>query len=110
MLGIGEYLWRLAPGNPILRRVVEGGAKRKRNLFIRCAYLGFLIVVVCFSLANSNLGTAKLGELAKISAAIFEKLSYVQLALIAMLSPIFTAGAITRKRTARPTTFSWPRR
>src|SRR5208282_4675032 len=90
MLGFGEYFWRLGAGNPILLRVVEGGGKRKRDLFIRCAYLGFLIIVVCFLLAGSNLGSAKLGDLAKISAAMFENLSYVQLALIAMLSPIFT--------------------
>ena len=44
MLGVGDYLWRLVPANPILLRVVEAGGKRKRDLAIRCAYLGLLVV------------------------------------------------------------------
>jgi ABC-type transport system involved in multi-copper enzyme maturation permease subunit len=100
MLGITDYIWRLVPGNPILLRVVDAGGKRKRDLFIRCGYLGFLIVVVCFSLATTGdqLASASLADLAKVSAGMFEKLSYVQLGLIAMLAPIFTAGAITQEK------------
>lgn len=99
MLGVGEYFWRLIPGNPILLRVVDSGGKRKRDLFIRCAYLAFLVIVVCVSLATSgDTSTASLGALAKTSADMFQKLSYVQLGLIAMLSPIFTAGAITQEK------------
>jgi len=98
MLGITDYFWRLIPANPILRRVVETGGKRRRDLIIRCAYLGLLIVVVIFSLVGANVGGSSLGQLANKSAEVFQNLSYLQLGLVALLSPIFTAGAITQEK------------
>lgn len=100
MLGIADYFWRLIPANPILLRVVQMGSKRRRDLFIRCSYLAFLIGVVIFSLLGSNdsVGNASLAELAKTSANLFQRMSYCQLALVALLAPIFTAGAITQEK------------
>jgi ABC-type transport system involved in multi-copper enzyme maturation permease subunit len=99
MLGAGEYLWRLIPANPILLRVVETGGKRRRDLFIRCGYLGLLVVVVIISLFSSiNLASANLTELASTSGEIFRVMSYLQLGLVALLAPIFTAGAITQEK------------
>jgi ABC-type transport system involved in multi-copper enzyme maturation permease subunit len=100
MLGIGNYLWRLIPANPILLRVVESGGKRKRDLVIRCAYLGILLFLVIFLLMNGaeSLAGASLAGLAKQSASIFYFMSYVQLFLVALLAPIFTAGAITQEK------------
>ena len=98
MLGIGNYIWRLVPANPILLRVVEAGGKRRRDLFVRCGYLGILIVVVLFAILTSNAGSGSLGELAKISARMFQHMSYLQLGLVALLAPIFTAGAITQEK------------
>src|SRR3954447_18712533 len=100
MLGVGEYAWRLIPANPILLRVVEAGGKRRRDLFVRCGYLGLLILVVIFSLVGSGgtLGGGSLGELAKVSAKLFQQMSYLQLGLVALLAPIFTAGAITQEK------------
>jgi ABC-type transport system involved in multi-copper enzyme maturation permease subunit len=100
MLGIGNYLWRLIPANPILLRVIQSGGKRKRDLLIRSAYLGALVFLVVFLLLNSagSLASASLSDLAKQSAEIFRFMSYVQLALVALLAPIFTAGAITQER------------
>ena len=98
MLGFPAYLNRLLPGNPILRRVVETGGKRRRDLVIRCAYLGLLIFFVISSLASSNFGGQSLGELAKTSASVFQTLSIVQLVLVALLAPVFTAGAITQEK------------
>src|SRR5687768_18135179 len=98
MLGIGEYFWRLIPANPILLRVVEAGGRRRRDLFIRCGYLGLLIFLVIFSLVSSGTGGASLGELAKTSAGIFQRMSYLQLGLVALLAPVFTAGAITQEK------------
>src|SRR5205823_4171465 len=98
MLGITDYLWRLIPANPILLRVVETGGKRRRDLIIRCAYLGLLIFLVIFSLTSSNVGGASLAELAKTSVRVFQNLSYLQLGLVALLAPIFTAGAITQEK------------
>src|SRR5881227_4038477 len=99
MLGITDYLWRLVPANPILLRVVETGGKRKRDLFIRCGYLGLLITLVIFSLvtsSNSVSGTS-LANLAAESGHIFQYMSYLQLGLVALLAPVFTAGAITQE-------------
>src|SRR3954465_4888543 len=100
MLGVHEYLWRLVPANPILLRVVEAGGKRRRDLFVRCGYLALLILVVIFALvgAGGTLGTGSLGELAKVSAKIFQQMSYLQLGLVALLAPVFTAGAITQEK------------
>src|SRR5665213_3682015 len=98
MLGIAEYFWRLVPANPILLRVVQMNGKRRRDLFIRCGYLGLLIGVVIFSLMSPSTSTGNLSELAKTSANVFQKLSYLQLGLVALLSPIFTAGAITQEK------------
>src|SRR5215216_7547574 len=100
MLGIGNYLWRLVPANPILVRVVQAGGKRKRDLLIRCAYLGILLFLVIFLLIQSagNLASASLSDLSKQSSEIFYYMSYAQLALVALLAPIFTAGAITQEK------------
>jgi len=101
MLGITDYAWRLVPANPILLRVVESGGRRRRDLFIRCAYLGLLVFVVLMSLISSNTSVGQgtsLNDLAKMSAQIFQRMSYLQLGLVALLAPIFTAGAITQEK------------
>src|SRR6201995_397941 len=97
MLGIGEYFWRLLPANPILLRVVETGGKKKRDLFIRCGYLALLIVVVLIAIANSG-DTSSLAALHTTSKDTFRMMSYLQLMLVALLAPIFTAGAITQEK------------
>ncbi len=99
-LGFLDYAWRLIPANPILLRVVESGGKRRRDLFIRCGYLGLLVFLVIFSLMSSGSSTAgtDLSALAKESAAIFQRMSYLQLGLVSLLAPIFTAGAITQEK------------
>jgi ABC-type Na+ efflux pump permease subunit len=76
------------------------GGKRRRDLFIRCGYLGFLIGVVIFSLlsASGSFAGMSLDQLAKVSAQLFRTTSYWQLGLVAFLAPIFTAGAITQEK------------
>ncbi|MEO6437391.1 MAG: ABC transporter permease [Tepidisphaeraceae bacterium] len=100
MLGFQGYFWRLIPANPILQRVVQAAGKRRRDLFVRCGYLGLLILVVIFAIVGSTgaTGSAGLGELAKTSSKIFQQMSYLQLGLVALLAPIFTAGAITQEK------------
>src|SRR5438477_5268589 len=99
MLGISDYLWRLVPANPILLRVVESGGKRRRDLFIRATYLGLLVIWVVFSLLTAgNLQGMGLAELSSTSAMLFSRLSYLQLILVALLAPVFTAGAITQEK------------
>ncbi len=100
MLGISDYLWRLVPANPILLRVVESGGKRRRDLLIRCIYLGLLIAIVIFSLATSatSISGMSVRDLSNASGSIFRLMSYFQLWLVALLAPIFTAGAITQEK------------
>jgi ABC-type Na+ efflux pump permease subunit len=97
MLGIAEYAWRLIPANPILVRVVQTKSKRRFDLFVRCGYLGLLVAIVIFSIMSSDTA-GNLDSLAKSSAQLFQTLSYVQLALVCFLAPIFTAGAITQEK------------
>lgn len=99
MLGVHEYFWRLLPANPILLRVVETSGKKRRDLFIRCGYLGLLVVIVLISLATSgDISGLGLAGLSATSQQIFRSLSYLQLGLVALLAPIFTAGAITQEK------------
>lgn len=98
MLGIPAYLWRLVPANPILLRVVSNGGKRLRDLAIRCVYLGALVVLVLLALTNAGSAGSSLAALNVTSTRIFQQLSYLQLALVALLAPIFTAGAITQEK------------
>src|SRR5438105_3342146 len=100
MLGVGDYLWRLVPANPILLRVVCTAGKRRRDLIIRAAYLGLLVLVVTFSTLTTagEASATDLAALAKRSAILFQSMSYLQLALVALLAPIFTAGAITQEK------------
>src|SRR5205823_11174124 len=100
MLGVGDYFWRLVPANPILLRVVSTAGKRRRDLIIRAAYLGLLVMVVIFSILTSGgeVSAMDLAALAKTSSALFQSMSYLQLGLVALLAPVFTAGAITQEK------------
>jgi ABC-type Na+ efflux pump permease subunit len=95
MLGIADYFWRLIPANPILRRVVESASKKRRDLLIRCGYLLLLIILV---LPVWSTDTTDLAKLSRSSENLFQQMSFVQLALVALLAPIFTAGAITQEK------------
>src|ERR1700683_1115552 len=99
MTAIFDYFYRLLPANPILLRVVESGGKRRRDLFIRCIYLGLLVGLVLIAILTSgDAGSTDLSTLAKTSSKIFQEMSYLQLGLVALLAPIFTAGAITQEK------------
>lgn len=83
-----------------MRRVVESGGKRSRDLFIRCGYLGLLISLTTVLLlgGGDDAGSHSLTGLAKLSDHLFKSMSYLQLGLVALLAPIFTAGAITQEK------------
>ena len=72
------------------------GGKRTRDLIIRCAYLGLLVLFVLFSISGDDVGD--IAKLSFRSTAIFNQLSVLQLILVALLAPIFTAGAITQEK------------
>ena len=93
--------WRLGPANPLLLRVVSAGGRRWRHAIIRWVYLGLLIGVLLVALLVASLQAGSLSELAKASTQVFAAISYVQLAMICLLAPVFTAGAITQERDSR---------
>ncbi|HNQ23654.1 MAG TPA: ABC transporter permease subunit [Phycisphaerae bacterium] len=96
------WFWHLIPANPILVRVVFGGSRRIRHLWLRVGYLVLLLLVVLVSLFNSMSGSgASLAEFAKAASQTFAWASRTQLLLICFLAPVFTAAAITQERDAQ---------
>lgn len=95
-----DILWRTLFGNPILLRIISMAGKRRRDMLIRCGYLGLLCLWIVFSLL-ALADQTDLGELAKRSASIFKNISFIQLLLVALLAPVFTAGAISQEGDAQ---------
>ena len=95
-----DIFWRLIPANPILLRIISMAGKRRRDMLIRCGYLGLLCLWLVFWLITEG-HQSDLGQLAKATAQVFENVSYVQLMLVALLAPVFTAGAITQEGDAQ---------
>ncbi|MEK7757774.1 MAG: ABC transporter permease subunit, partial [Planctomycetota bacterium] len=93
-------VWHLLPANPILVRVVHGGSRRPRHLWLRVGYLGALLFVVLFSLVMTW-QSGSLAELAKGASQTFKWASTAQLLLMCFLAPVFTASAITQERDAQ---------
>ncbi len=100
-----NWLLRLLPTNPICMRLVQGGSTRMRHLYIRAGYLAIMIVVLLFVLLNavSSSGSMSTRDLAKAGANMFQGVSYLQVGLICILTPIFMAGAISQE--ANPQTW-----
>jgi len=92
--------WHLLPANPILVRVVHGGSRRPRHLWLRVGYLGALLCVVLGSLVMTW-QSGSLAELAKGASQTFKWASTAQLLLMCFLAPVFTASAITQERDAQ---------
>ena len=98
-----NWLLRLLPTNPICMRLVQGGSRRMRHLYIRAGYLAVMIVVLLFVLLQSIGTSLSLRELASGGANMFEGVSYLQVGLICILTPVFMAGAIAQE--ANPQTW-----
>lgn len=95
---IATWLWRLLPGNPIFLRVLQGGGRRVRHLYIRLAYLLLLFLVMSIALLVQDSGGGALDDLAKGSTQVFRFVSITQLAMICFLAPVFMAAAITQEK------------
>lgn len=98
-----NWLLRLLPTNPICMRLVQGGSRRMRHLYIRAGYLAVMILVLLFVLLNAVAGAVSLRELAAGGAQMFHWVSYLQVGLICILTPVFMAGAIAQE--ANPQTW-----
>ena len=87
--------------NPILLRVVYAGGRRLRHLWIRVGYLSVLALAVVIGViwVQSNAGaSASLADLAKSATQVFKYLSIIQLGMVCLLAPLFTAAAITQEK------------
>jgi ABC-type transport system involved in multi-copper enzyme maturation permease subunit len=101
MPAILNWLLRLIPTNPICMRLVQGGSRRARHLYIRTGYLGAMIAVLLFALLGTLGSTVSVRSLASSGATMFEKVSYLQVGLICLLTPVFMAGAIAQEANPR---------
>ena len=97
------WLWYLLPANPVLVRIVQGGSRRSRHLWVRMGYLGALVTMVVLGLlTGGGMRTGiSLTELAKAGTQVFSIVSYGQVALICLLAPVFMAGAIGQEKMGR---------
>jgi ABC-type transport system involved in multi-copper enzyme maturation permease subunit len=95
-------LWisRLLPTNPIVVRLVAGGSKRSRHLYIRSGYLAVMMLVLFLSLLQPGAGTT-LKALAQRGAGAFTVISFGQVGLLCLITPIFMAGAIAQESSPR---------
>lgn len=100
MAGWLSRIWRLGPGNPIVARLIEGGSRRPRHMYIRTGYLAVLIAVLLWSLL-AGAGAPSHRELAAAGASTFERVAYLQIGLICLLAPVFMAGAIAQEASPR---------
>lgn len=97
-----NWLLRLVITNPICVRLVQGGSRRARHFYIRSGYLAALIVVLLFALLGRASGSSlSYQELAAAGAVSFQTVSYLQVFLICLLTPIFMAGAIAQESNPR---------
>lgn len=96
---LAHAAWRLLPGNPIVTRVVSIGSKRLPHLWTRIAYLVVLFLVVLI-MSSTTGGSDALNERAKSATRVFEYVSILQLAMMCLLAPVFTAGAISQEKDA----------
>ncbi|MBM4007767.1 MAG: hypothetical protein FJ292_09470 [Planctomycetes bacterium] len=88
----------LLPTNPIVVRLVSGAGRRTRDLLVRGATLGALMVLVFFALLGSS---GSLRDMAQSGANAFTLISYGQVAAICLLTPLFMAGAIAQESNPR---------
>ena len=96
-----NWILRLLPTNPICLRLVQGGSRRRRHLFIRSTYLGVMIFVLIFTLLATVTGKPSIRDLARAGAQTFTWISYLQVTLICLLTPVFMAGAIAQEANPR---------
>lgn len=97
-----NWFLRLVPTNPIVMRLVYVGSRQMKHLYIRAGYLALMIVVLLFVLLDPGRGGAlSLRELASDGANMFRSVSFLQVALICLLTPVFMAGAIAQEANPR---------
>ena len=88
----------LLPTNPIVVRIVANGSRRERHLWIRSGFLALLMAALLLGMVGQS---ASMRDLAQRGAQAFTALSFVQITLICVLTPLFMAGAIAQEANPR---------
>lgn len=103
MHALYHWLWTLGPGNPIAVRVVQGGSRRMRHLWVRMVYLGTLIFLVLLGLITGGGlgGEVALSDLAKAGAKLFALVAYGQVIFVCLLAPLFMAAALAQEQSGK---------
>ncbi len=70
-----NWLLRLLVTNPICMRLIQGGSRRQRHLYLRAGYLAIMITVVLFAMLSSGSGQMSLRDLASAGAQMFNLVS-----------------------------------
>lgn len=97
---VGLAFWRLLPANPIVLRVVHVGSKRVQHLWARVGYLLILLGVMSAIYLFSGQTGSTLADMAKSATNIFNSIAILQLAMICLMAPVFTASAISQEKDA----------
>jgi ABC-type transport system involved in multi-copper enzyme maturation permease subunit len=97
-MALARWASDLLPTNPIVLRIVANGSRRERHLWIRAGFLAVLMAALLLGMAGQS---ASLRDLAQRGAQAFTVLSFVQVALICVLTPLFMAGAIAQEANPR---------
>ncbi len=101
MPALVNWLLRLLPTNPICMRLVQGGSCRLRHMYLRSGYLAVMVFILVFAMLANVQGTVSVRELAAGAANTFILISYLQVGLICLLTPLFMAGAIAQEANPR---------
>ena len=97
-MSLARWASDLGPTNPIILRIVANGSRRARHLWIRSGFLALLMVALLFGMVGQS---ASLRDLAQRGAQAFTVLSFVEITLICVLTPLFMAGAIAQESNPR---------
>lgn len=98
-MSVARWISDLGPTNPIVVRIVSNGSRRTRHFWIRNLFLAACIVALLFGMISGPLGSMR--ELAQRGAMAFTALSFMQITLICVLTPLFMAGAIAQESNPR---------
>lgn len=97
-MSVSRWISDLGPTNPIILRIVANGSRRSRHLLIRSGFLALLILALLFGTIGRS---SSLRDLAQRGATAFTALSFVEVILICVLTPLFMAGAIAQEANPR---------
>ncbi|QDU70808.1 ABC transporter permease [Mucisphaera calidilacus] len=103
MSGIANWFWRLVPANPLVVRIVGNASKRTPHLWLRCLFLGVLILMLALSLlvAGAFTTTGDAGQLAAAGSQLFATIAYGQLIILGLLAPMFLGSALSTERASQ---------